>query len=80
KSIFATDYSLTPHYVISTSRACSLAQVLGFHFEEVSEEQMLAARKIALEMPTWPQLGCVVDAGEFIVVKLSEDEWTEELK
>ena len=80
KSIFASDYQLDPHYVLSTSRACRVAQVLGFDFEDVSENQMLAARKIALEMPTWPNQGCVVDAGEFIVVKLSEDEWPEEME
>lgn len=79
-SMFACDYLATPHYMVSSSRACNLAKVLGFPFEEVTEEQMLKARKIALKMPVWPEQGAVVDAGDFVIVKLSEDEWPEELK
>ena len=30
-------------------------------------------------MPNWPQEGSVVDVGDYIVVKLSENQWPEEI-
>lgn len=77
---FAVHYSQEPHYATSTGRACGFAQALGFEFEAVTEEQLLEARKLALELPAWPAKESVMDAGDFIIVKFSDDEWPEELK
>lgn len=79
-SSFAVHYSQEPHYSTSTGRACGFAQALGFEFEAVTEEQLLEARKLALELPTWPAKESVMDAGDFIIVKFSEDEWLAELE
>lgn len=79
ESIFNWDNSVSPYYLWSSSRACNLSKVLGIPFNNCTEDQMLAARKTALSMPSWPAQGSVVDAGEYIIVKLSEDNWAEEL-
>lgn len=79
-SIFACNYEVLPHYWVSSNRACTLLETVGYEFENVTEVQMLRARALALKMPEWPENGSVVDAGDFIIVKLSEDEWPEELE
>lgn len=72
--------ALEPHYWISTRTMLDKMQAAGRVFEMVTEEQMLEARKLALELPAWPAKGSVKDAGDFIIVKFSDDEWPAELK
>lgn len=79
KSIFAVDYTVEPHYFFSSNRICNLLRMVGFPFTSVTQAQMLAARETALEMPVWPEKGSVVDAGDFTIVKLSEDHWDYEV-
>lgn len=78
-SIFSMDQTALPHYFYSSNRVCSLMRTLGFPFNSVNEEQMLKAREQAFTMPSWPAEGSVVDAGEYVIVKLSEDQWPEEV-
>lgn len=78
-SILSVDDVAQPYYFFSSGRICSLFQMMGFHFSSVSPEQMLEARKTALQMPCWPAQGSVVDAGDYTIVKLSEDRWASEL-
>lgn len=78
-SILNWDSGAMPHYWSSSRRICTLAQTLGFSLKNVNETQMIEARNIALNMPNWPQEGSIVDAGDYIVVKLSEDQWPEEI-
>ena len=54
-------------------------QTLGYDWIAASAEQVQEARRKALDMPSWPAKGSVVDAGDYIIVKLSEDNWAEEL-
>ncbi len=68
-----------PHYAHSSERACVLLQTAGFSFKSIAFEQMIEARQKALCMPAWPAPGSVVNAGEYVIVKLSEDRWPEEV-
>ena len=56
-----------------------MEEILGFSLKSASQEQVTAARQQALTMPSWPAAGSVVDAGEYVIVKLSEDQWPEEV-
>lgn len=72
--------NLEPKYYFSTLGLIDSMKNLGFDFVYPSTEMFLDARVIASQMPSWPSDGCVVDAGDFIVVKLNEDEWPEEVE
>lgn len=78
-SILNCNSEVLPHYCSSSARIKGLANVIGVNFPIATEEQILAARKQALNMPSWPAAGSIVDAGEYVIVKLSEDNWVEEL-
>jgi len=78
-SIFNVNYDVLPHYYASTDRICSLTRTIGLGYEAASPEQMPAARKIALDMPSWPQEGSIVETDDFIVVKLSDDIYPQEV-
>lgn len=78
-SIFNIDSGASPHYFYSTSRICGNTKVLGVTMKNASEEQVLQARREALDMPVWPLEGAVKDAGDFIIVKLSDDRWAREI-
>ena len=78
-SVFGCDNTAFPHYFYSSNRACALMETLGFPFTNVNAEQMEEARQKALTMPCWPAEGSVADAGEYVIVKLSEDQWPEEV-
>lgn len=79
KSIFNIDAGANPHYFFSTVRICENGRVMGFDMQHASEEQVKQARKEAMQMPEWPVQGSVKDCGDYIVVKLSEDKWSDEL-
>lgn len=74
-SIFNVDNSAEPHYFHSTGRITGILKTMGYNIIGASPEQILEARKIAVGMPSWPALGSVYDAGDFVIVKLSEDNW-----
>ena len=78
-SMFSMSTEVEPHYFWSGDRALQMLKVLGFSFESASQEQMLEARKQVLTMPVWPAEGSIADAGDYIIVKLSEDHWQEDL-
>ena len=74
-SIFDANSEVQPHYLTSSDRICNLLKTMGINMRNVSEEQMYEARKIAYSMPVWPNNGSIIDSGEFVIVKLSEDIW-----
>lgn len=78
-SIFNCNSETEPHYRDSTSRACNLSRNLALNFQACSEKQLMEARKEALNLPTWPSAGSVVDMGEYTIVKLSDDRWPEDV-
>ena len=80
ESIFNWDSIFEPFYYHSSRRSSTISMTLGFPFYNVSAEQMYEARTIAKDLPVWPNKGSVVDNGEFVIVKLSEDPWIDELK
>ena len=62
-----------PVYVHSTARIVGAANPLGYACIGVSDESMMErACQVAQNMPIYPATGSVYDAGEFVVVKLSE--------
>lgn len=75
KSIFDINQFTEPHYYHSSNRISNLTKTMGFNFKNISESQMLEARKIAVDMPVWPAKESVFDNYDFIIVKLSEDQW-----
>lgn len=70
---------VAPHYYYNSASFCNQIRTQGSELQHGDEAQVLEARKVALNMPNWPQEGSVVDAGDYIVVKLSEDQWPEEI-
>ncbi len=80
-SILNWDVLVEPKFMFSTNRIVEGIRVLGYPYERCrSEEDLLNARLLALEMPAYPQEGSVADAGSVIVVKLSEDPWAYRLQ
>lgn len=77
-SFFDYDMVPEPHYYFSSSRIVSFMNAIGINLQCAPPEQIGAARQIAQGMPCWPQEGGIADAGDFIVVKLSEDQYYEE--
>ena len=69
-TIFNWDRSIG--YTASTRRICEGANVLGLEWSVVSEEQMQEAQNLAYAMPVWPSPGSVMDAGDFVVIRLSD--------
>ena len=75
RSIFNFDSEALPHYLNSSKRICNLLRIMGINFNNVTEEQMIEARMIALDMPSWPQKGSIKEENDYIIVKLSNDSW-----
>lgn len=78
-SAFNMGAEVEPHYYFSAARGYDDQRILGFRFKVAKPEQFLEARRQALRMPVWPDKGSVVDAGDYTIVKLSEDSWPEEV-
>ncbi len=75
-SVFSHDAQTLPRYLNSSNRACHVLQTWGFDFRPIEyPEQMIQARIIANDMPAWPNKKSVYDAGDYIIVKLSEDSY-----
>lgn len=75
KSIFAFDYEVEPHYLCSSVRIVNILNTMGFDFKNVSQEEMFEARQKAVNLPCWPNKNSICDDGNFVIVKLSEDNW-----
>ena len=78
-SIFSCNYAAEPHFWDSSARACTVMRTIGVEFVYVSPEQMMEARRKALFMPCWPAKNSIADMGDYVIVKLSEDPWPEEV-
>lgn len=78
-SMFEHCRDLEPRYQKSTIAGLEAMSTLGYSFAAVSPEQMLDARKAALSMNIWPAEGSVKEFDDYIVVKLGEDTWTQDL-
>ena len=78
-SAFGFTSEVSPHYYHSGSRGCTVMKTLGFSFQSVGEQELLDARKSALDLPSWPAKDSVMDMGEYVIVKWSEDQWPEEI-
>lgn len=78
-SIFEHDKGAEPHYFYTTHRVCELAKTQGYSFVGASADQIYEARKLALNMPIWPAEDSIKDMGDYVIVKLGEDEWAEEV-
>jgi len=78
-SAFGFTSEVLPHYYHSGSRGCAVMETLGFSFQNVEERELLDARNLALNFPSWPAKDSVIDIGEYVIVKWSEDQWPEEV-
>lgn len=78
-TIFGFSPEIQPHYVNSGARICGISEAMGYSFTLANEDQIMEARKRALGMPAYPESGFVQDMGEYVIVKLGEDAWTEEV-
>ena len=58
-----------------TSRSLSFMNYLGIHFNRPNGNQLEQALKEELLMPSYPSYGCVKRMDDFIIVKLSENQW-----
>ncbi len=77
-SLFDVNSEVSPHYLVSSDRICNLLRTMGFKFKNVTEGQMLEARKLAMDMSSWPEEDCIKEEKDYIIVKLSEDRWVAE--
>ena len=79
-SVVSWNHSTVSHYLSESARTVNFMKTLGIDMESIGDEQtMTRARIAALDMPAWPVAGSVVDAGDYVIVKLGEDEWPEEI-
>ena len=76
-SFFDFDMVSDPHYYMSSVRIVGFMNAIGEEITCVQPENILYARRLAQNMPCWPQEGGIKDAGDYVVVKLSEDEYYE---
>lgn len=74
-SVLTLNSVVEPHYYMSSLRTSEMLQAMGMNIESVNEEQLIEARKSAANKPRWPSKESVYDAGDMIVVKLSDDQW-----
>ena len=72
-SLMAFDAQLTPRYFSSSQRIVNGLKNLGLEINLPSEQDVAAARQIAIDMPVWPIEGSVKDCESMIVVKISPD-------
>lgn len=75
-SLFSWGDFATPHYLHTTVSIISFMRSVGLDVKGViSQDQIQKAREFAYNMPSWPDNESIKDVGEFIVIKLSEDEY-----
>lgn len=74
-SIFNHDSYTKLHYLYSSFRIVNLMRAIGMPMQKISKDQMIEARKTANSMPIWPEDGSLIDVGDYVIVKLSNDQW-----
>ena len=74
-SFFDFDMISEPHYYVSSTRIVAFMNAIGIDMTCISPEYIIEAREFAQKMPCWPENGSILDVGNFIVVKLSEDQY-----
>ena len=79
-SIFGYGDYFSPAYTFSSLRTMLVLKTLGIERNSLTDHDLIReARKTALEMPSYPLDGCVKKTDNYIIFKLSEDEYTAEL-
>jgi len=80
-SFYKWDAGAEPRYTRSSMRITELAKTQGFDYAWVSsKEDAEQARRLAVDMPVYPREGCIKETDRFIIVKIGEDLWFDELK
>lgn len=81
QSMFEYCYYIQPRYCHSTWWACDVMATVGFPFTTAGDENITNARIYARDndMPNYPAEGSIQDMGDYIIVKLSDDEFVNEL-
>lgn len=74
QSIFQFEWS-EPRYQELTKWCVEYMKSQGISITPASAEQIQEARHIASEMPSYPLEGSVRDAGDFVIVKLTPDDY-----
>lgn len=65
----------TPHYFSFSSRNIGLLSSIGIKYQLLDKEKFTQARKIAYDMPSWPNKNCVKNIGDYVIVKFSGDDY-----
>jgi len=79
-SFYKWDAGVAPRFTRSSMRITELAKTQGFDYAWVSsEDDAEQARRLAMDMPVYPREGCIEETERFIVVKIGEDLWLDEL-
>lgn len=76
-SFFEWDKQLDPKYFYSTKRIVEFARTLGYECKETKVKNGVEAREAARELSSWPNEGCYLDMGDYVILKIGEDEWPE---
>lgn len=80
-SIFGYCDFLSPAYSKSSLRTILILKTLGIERNSLTDPELIReARKKALDMPCYPMNGCVMKTDQYIIFKLSEDQWAENLE
>lgn len=69
---------IEPHYFGSSTRIVQFMQSIGININVSPREHFTPARQLAQTMPCWPIEGSIQETDDFIVVKLSEDQYYQE--
>lgn len=78
-SVFSWD--LEPTYLAGTRRYSNIMRSLGYEYQPVTDLSLMQkARKAALEMPSYPNVGYIKELEECIVIKLSNDHWPQNIQ
>lgn len=75
-SIWGMNADEAPSYFWSTQLGTLFMKAIGIKYDNANEQQVEEGRKVAREMSCWPRDNSIkVVDGEYVVVKLSEDEF-----
>lgn len=76
ETVWGLHSMIEPNYYWSSQSGTTFMRTLGIKYDSASKEQVAVGRKIAKKMNCWPQKSSIkVVKNEFVVVKLSEDEY-----
>ncbi len=80
-SIFGYSDFMSPAYSHSSLRTILILKTLGIERNSLMDPELIReARKKALDMPCYPMNGCVMKTDQYIIFKLSEDQWADNLE